>query len=171
MTLPSIRTPRILLRPWVREDIDALHALWMAPEVRRYLWDDVVISTDMAAQVVESQLASADQHGIGCWAICIPPDVPPQETAIAGFCGFRFIDDGPDAELLYALRGEHWGRGLATEACTAALDYFWRSTRFQQVYARTDSPNSKSVGVMLRLGMTLQSATASTITYVLQRPV
>ena len=58
MSLPVIRTGRLVLRPWTVEDVDSLHALWTSPEVRRYLWDDLVISREVAAQVVESHLAA-----------------------------------------------------------------------------------------------------------------
>jgi RimJ/RimL family protein N-acetyltransferase len=92
------------------------------------------------------------------------------EAQIAGFCGFRFIDSGPEVELLYGLRGEQWGKGLATEACLAALEYFWRCTSYQQVYARANPPNNKSVQVMLRLGMIHLSTTATMVSYLLRRP-
>ena len=160
----------MLLRPWTRQDVDSLHALWTAPEVRRFLWDDAVITPDTAAQVVESHFAAVDRHRIGYWALHIPRPASPANSAIAGFCGFRLIDEGPEIELMYGLRGEHWGKGLATEACFAVLAYLWQATGFQRVYARTDPPNTKSVQVMLRLGMTHESTTASMITYLLSRP-
>ncbi len=169
MTLPSIRTDRILLRSWQREDVDAQHGLWTRSEIRRYLWDDVVITRDIAEEAVQSHLDATDQLGIGFWAIHTPPSVSVSDASIAGFCGFRSIDDSPEIELLYGLRGEYWGHGLATEACAAALDYLWRSTSYYCVYARTDAPNSRSVRVMLRLNMTHQS-TSSMITYLLRRP-
>jgi ribosomal-protein-alanine N-acetyltransferase len=90
-------------------------------------------------------------------------------SGIAGFCGFRFIDDGPDIELMYGLRSAHWGKGLATEACSAAIEHLWRTTAFQLVYARTDPPNERSVRVMQQIGMRHESTTASTITYALRR--
>jgi len=167
--LPFIRTERLVLRPWTRDDVDALHALWTTPEVRRYLWDDVVIARDIAEQVVDSHIATADHHAIGYWAIHRPPPVTSPEAPIIGFCGFRFVDRGPEIELMYGLRAEHWGKGFATEACLAAIEYLWHSTGFQQVYARTDPPNEGSVGVMRRLGMMHESTTTSTITYVLRR--
>jgi RimJ/RimL family protein N-acetyltransferase len=170
MSLALLRTERILLCPWTREDVDALHELWTAPEVRRYLWDDAVITRDLAAKVVESHLVTATEHRIGCWALHIPP-TPSAGSRIGGFCGFRFIDDGPEIELMYGLQPEHWRKGLATEACRAALQYLWRSTEYQQVYARTDPPNLESVQVMERLGMTHVSTTESIITYVLRRPL
>lgn len=170
MPLPSICTDRILLRSLRRDDVDAVHSLWTAPEVRRFLWDDIVITCEVAQAVVESHLATVDQFGLGFWALPIPPPVSSVEGPIEGFCGFRFIDKGPEIELLYGLRGEHWGKNLATEAGAAALGYLWRSTSYQRVYARTDPPNFKSVQVMVRLSMVHESTTASMITYVLHRP-
>lgn len=164
MQLPVLRTHRLLLRPWTCEDVDSLHALWTAPEVRLYLWDDVAITRDVAENVVKSHLESAVEHGVGYWAIHAPDG-----STLAGFCGFRFIDDGPEIELMYGLKGAHWGKGYATEASLAAIEYLWRSTQFQQVFARTDPPNEASVRVMVRLGMTQVSSTLSMITYVLRR--
>jgi ribosomal-protein-alanine N-acetyltransferase len=172
MPLTVMRTERILLRPWTCEDVDELHALWTEGEVRRYLWDDAVITRDTAEKVVESHLVTTNEHGIGYWALHIPPPISLLAAPIAGFCGFRFIGDSSDIELMYGLQTECWGKGLATEACGAALAYLWRSTEFPQVYARTDAANGKSVQVMLRLGMTPvpTPTTDSVITYVLRRP-
>jgi RimJ/RimL family protein N-acetyltransferase len=170
MSLALLRTERILLRPWTGEDVDALHELWTASDVRRYLWDDAVITRNLAAKVVESHLVTAAKHRIGYWALHIPP-TRSAEAPIGGFCGFRFIDDGPEIELMYGLQPEHWRKGLATEACRAALQYLWCSTEYQRVYARTDPPNRQSVQVMVRLGMTNVSTTESIITYLLKRPL
>ncbi len=169
MGLPVIRTQRLVLRPWTHKDVDALHTLWTSPEVRRYLWDDVVITRDVAERLVDSHIATADHHGIGYWALHILP-VSLDEEPVAGFCGFRFVDDGREIELVYGLQAEHWGKGLATEAGLAAIEYLWCSTGFQRVYARTDPPNEGSVRVMRRLGMAHESTDPSTITYVLRRP-
>jgi [ribosomal protein S5]-alanine N-acetyltransferase len=102
MSLPSIRTDRILLRSCRRDDVDALHALWTAPEVRRYLWDDIVITRDVAEELVESHLKTSDELKIGYWALHIPPPVSLSEAPIAGFCGFRPVS--PEIELMYGLR-------------------------------------------------------------------
>jgi ribosomal-protein-alanine N-acetyltransferase len=110
MALPVIHTKRLVLRPWTHQDVDALHALWTAPGVRRYLWDDVIIPRSTVQEIVDSHLATAEHQAIGYWTLHLPD--PP----IAGFCGFRPIDGGPEIELLYALDPQHWGKGLATEA-------------------------------------------------------
>ena len=165
MALTVIETDRLLLRPWRRDDTEALHSLWTEPDVRRYLWDDVVIPFDTAEQLVEDHLLAQEQWKLGYWAIFRAGD-----SQLAGFCGFRRIEEGPEIELLYGLRSEHWGKGLATEASRAALGYLWQATSYQRVYARTDPPNSRSVEVMKRLGMRHDSTTATRIVYVLARP-
>jgi [ribosomal protein S5]-alanine N-acetyltransferase len=170
MGFPVLRTQRLVLRPWTPEDVDSLHTLFTAPEVRRYLWDDVVIWRELVAQLVDSHLATVDHHGIGYWTLHLAT-TSTADGAIAGFCGFRFINDGPEIELMYGLRAEQWGKGLATEACWAAVEHLWNSTGFRRVYARTDPPNENSVRVMQRLGMMRESSTESTTTYVLQRQV
>ena len=46
-----------------------------------------------------------------------------------------------------------WGRGLATEASTAVIDYAFDELGFRELLASTDPPNRASIRVMERLGM------------------
>lgn len=48
MSLPVIKTTRVLLRSFRNVDIDALSMLWTDPQVRRYLWDNEIISREQA---------------------------------------------------------------------------------------------------------------------------
>ncbi|MBV8817305.1 MAG: GNAT family N-acetyltransferase [Acidobacteriaceae bacterium] len=96
------------------------------PRCRRYLWDDAKIPREVVAQVVESHLLTADEHGFGHWALHVRPTMLLAAAPIVGFCGFRLTDDGPEIELMYGLQPEYWGKGLATEARFAALYYLWR---------------------------------------------
>lgn len=145
MPLPTLHTPRLTLRPWELGDIDALHALWTRPEVRRYLWDDVIISRERAEQTVRESMAEAD--GIGCWTI-----LDGSNETIIGFVGLIRREPG-DPELLYGLAPEWWGRGLVTEAAQAVLTYAFGVLGCARVTAATDPPNAASLRVMERLGM------------------
>jgi ribosomal-protein-alanine N-acetyltransferase len=155
--MTALTTNRLTLRPAEGKDADVLHGIWTDADVRRYLWDDVVISRDRALEAIED--------GIGYWVI----QTNREPTAI-GFCGFRCIEGTSEIELLYGLLPQYWGRGLATEAAQALLDYIWRSTAFQRVWARTDAPNEKSLGVMRRLKMRHHSSTPTMFNYVIERP-
>jgi [ribosomal protein S5]-alanine N-acetyltransferase len=161
--LPELRTRRLTLRPFQDDDIDLLHAMWTDPDVRRYLWDDEVISRERVVEVLRSHKDSLAPAGLGYWVVTLNGET-------AGFCGFRFIDDSSDAELMYGLLPQYWGQGIATEASRAALDYIWKFTAFDQIRARTDPPNTASVAVMERLGMVHLSSTPTMISYIIDRP-
>jgi RimJ/RimL family protein N-acetyltransferase len=143
-----IRTQRLRLRPACRADAPALHALWTEPQVRRFLWDDVVIPPERAAQVVEDSVASFAERGLGQWLVF-------EGTAdeLAGFAGLRVLEATSDVELLYGLHPRCWGRGLATEAARAILRFGFAELRLSRIVAGTDEPNLASLRVIERLGM------------------
>jgi RimJ/RimL family protein N-acetyltransferase len=170
MGLPTLETERLILRPSSLDDIDALHQVWTDPEVRRYLWDDEVISRQRAAAAVETAVADANRNGVGLWCV-----LPKPASALAGFCGFRYIDDSPDIELVYGLLPDYWGQGLATEAARAVLEYGFDAAVFTRIYGRTDVADRASIRVMERLGMKLgretRLAARPTLIYSLTRVV
>ena len=163
MPLPVLRTPRLVLVPFAPEDLDALHALWTDEHVRRYLWDDIVISRERAAETLDGALASAADGPVGHWSVRQTVDGP-----IIGDCGFRYV--GEEVELMYCLLRPFWGQGLALEGCRAALEYLWRVMELPGIIARADIPNTTSIRLMERLGMRYESEDGVLVKYVLGRP-
>lgn len=147
----SLRTARLVLRPCTWDDLDALHALWTDAEVRRWLWDDVVIARERAAQVVEESLGSFDAHGFGIWVVR-----PRDGDEVIGFAGLRFVEGSDEIELLYGLAPAHWGTGLATEAGEAVLAHGFGPVGLPRIAARVDTPNHTSVRVLERLAMAFE---------------
>jgi len=146
-----LQTPHLLLRPYSETDIEPLHQLWTNPMVRRYLWDDVVIPLERAAEVVRDSIEEWEIFGFGQWCVC-----DCRSGGRIGFCGFRRDEPGMPPELIYGLHPDWWGRGLATEAAQAALAFGFQQKNFSAVWAMADPPNSASVAVMERLGMAFQ---------------
>jgi ribosomal-protein-alanine N-acetyltransferase len=72
---------------------------------------------------------------------------------LIGFCGLRFIGETRDVELLYGIHPRLWGRGFATEAARAILQWAFRETTLPRVFAGADLPNAASFRVMEKLGM------------------
>jgi RimJ/RimL family protein N-acetyltransferase len=143
----QLHTRRTMLRPLGPADLAAMHTMWTDADVRRFLWDDQVISRDVAAAVLLTSSRDFAHHGFGLWAIH-------EQTsgALVGFCGLRETAAGPP-ELLYGLLPAWWGRGLATEAAQAVLSYAFTTLGVGEIVAATDVPNTASVRVMERLGM------------------
>jgi ribosomal-protein-alanine N-acetyltransferase len=57
--------------------------------------------------------------------------------------------------LGYALARAHWGRGVATEAARAVVEWAWVEHELVEIWASTDVANVRSRRVMEKLGMVL----------------
>lgn len=56
------------------------------------------------------------------------------------------------ADFAFAFAPEHWGRGVAFEACQAALPYLFRALAVTALFATVDPRNARSVRLLARLG-------------------
>jgi RimJ/RimL family protein N-acetyltransferase len=81
------------------------------------------------------------------WAIVLR-----RSGVVAGFCGF-FSRPVKGTTMGYAIVPQLRGRGLATEAAAAVLD--WAERRGVDVYASVRPPNPASVRVLEKIGMRL----------------
>jgi ribosomal-protein-alanine N-acetyltransferase len=144
----SIETERCVLRPITLADLDDLHRLFTDPLVRRYLWDDVIIERERVRQLIRENLALFAETGAGLWSVS-----ERLSATLIGFTGFWHFHEPPRLQLLYGLDPGHWGRGIATEASRAMLKYGFDQLALNRIEASTDGPNTASVRVMKRLGL------------------
>lgn len=150
--MPILRSDRLILRPIAMSDVDALHQFWTDPAVRKYLWDNEVISRDTVVEIVESSDATFRELGSGLFALELR-DAPDE---LVGFCGLRRMDEGDDMELLYGILPRHWGEGLISEAARRVLHHGFEECGLARIMGATDTPNQRSVRVMQRLGMVFE---------------
>jgi RimJ/RimL family protein N-acetyltransferase len=118
-------------------DTDALHAIFTEPGVRRYLFDDRLLSREETRKHVEA--ARAD----GGWAVC-------REGLIVGLVSLRPV--GPDRELMIALSERCWSTGLAFASAQAAMRHGFEVLKLARIVASVDLPNERSHRLMARLG-------------------
>jgi len=146
-----IDTPRLLLRAWRETDRAPWAELVADPEVMRFLGPP----RDRAAADDEIDRAIAHQkcHGFTFWAI-----ERREDGAFLGFCGLkRVIDASPilgAVEIGWRLRRDSWGSGYAREAAQATLAWAFGDAGLDRVVAMTVAANTRSWGLMERLGMT-----------------
>jgi RimJ/RimL family protein N-acetyltransferase len=57
-----------------------------------------------------------------------------------------------ELELLYALRPDLWGRGLAAEAARKCIDWLFQTQPISRLLAGADPANERSQRVLERLG-------------------
>lgn len=146
-TAVELETARLRLRPCTADDLDALHQLWVDPDVRRYLFDDRIVSREQAEERIRSSLASFLTHRFGLWVVHC-------EGLMIGFCGLYLSSTPSEVEILYGIAPSHWGQGLATEAARAVLRYGFEDLRLSCIIGGADVPNVASLRILEKLGMT-----------------
>ncbi len=142
----DLQTPRLTLRPIEPGDTDALHALFVDAEVRRYLWDDEIIGFDVTESIVNKSCTLFEDQGFGIWGIRRT-----NHEALIGFVGFWHFRDPPALELFFGLGPAHWNQGFTTEAAAAVVSYGFERLGFGRIDASTDPPSAASVRVLEKL--------------------
>lgn len=150
-TTPTLKTDRLLLRPWRDEDLDPFAALNADPRVMEFLPKllDREESDALAARIRDHFA----RRGFGLWAL--------EARGIADFIGFVGLSVPsfeahftPCVEVGWRLAFEHWGTGYATEAAREALRYGFEVLGLSEIVSFTAPENARSRAVMERLGMT-----------------
>lgn len=139
-----IRTDRLLLRTWRDDDLEPFAALNADPLVMEHFPSILTrAESDAAAARVRAHFA---EHGYGLWAVEV-------NGAFAGWTGLAWteVTGGRELEVGWRLARPFWGRGLATEAASAALAC--GLTRAPRIVSFTAVTNVRSERVMQRIGM------------------
>lgn len=153
--VPTLRTERLLLRPWQPDDLAAVAAITADPEVMRFFHRP----RDRAqsdAWVARTQ-AHFDRHGFGIHAVEAPGLAP-----FIGFVGLSVVPGqipcAPAVEAVWTLGRPWWGHGYAAEAAAAAIRDGFARLALREIVAFTATVNQPSQRVMQKLGMTRDPA-------------
>ena len=147
-----LETPRLSLRYITIRDREALISILSDAEVMRYSIIGVH-DRQQIRQFIEQRLISYLEFGFGLYAV-----VHKHDRQMIGYCGFflQSLEGHKEVEIGYRLAKEYWGRGLATEAATAVLNYGRQRFNFSRFVCLIDPENIRSVNVAQKLGMKLE---------------
>lgn len=146
--VPRLAGDRVRLRPPHADDIDGLYAMYSDPAVMRY-WSRPPMTrrAEAEAQLARYAEGFATRSGL-TWAITAGDD-----DRLVGTCALFHVEPmHRRAELGYALRADHWGRGLAREAVALLLAWAFGALGLHRVEADIDPRNLASRSLLLRLG-------------------
>jgi len=109
---------------------------------------------DVALGYLTDFIKPWDELGFGVWAVCIRATELGPLGDFIGYCGFLPEQiEGAGPEIAFAMGESMWGKGLATEALTACLDWIFIKSEIFCVHAVTDKENIASRRVMEKIGM------------------
>ena len=144
-----IQTERLDLVPFASAHLDGLFAMNSDPQVMRYLGD--VQTRDETAEGIARVQRRWETYGFSWWAVLLRGT----DQVIGAACVQHLArnEDAP-LEIGWRLAAAHHGKGYATEAGRAAMDYGFDRVGVDYLVAVTDVENVASQKVMQRLGMT-----------------
>ncbi len=150
MSLPSptLKTPRLLLRPFAETDKDTIFALQSSPRVLRY-WDSPPWKERSQAERFIMTCTKMEQEGSGAR---LAIERMADHTFIGWCCLSNWNPTYRSAKLGYCLDDAAWGNGFATEAASALLQWAFGTLDLNRVQAETDTRNTASSRVLEKLG-------------------
>jgi RimJ/RimL family protein N-acetyltransferase len=144
-----IETERLVIRLPEDSDADDSFAIHSDPDVMRWLGGMAAQSLEEERERLGRMRAMHDERGFSMWLV--------EEKATAdvlGFAGLFPVElKGPDIEVAYHFRKASWGRGYATEAAKACLDYGFTTAGLARIVGLVDPENTASSRVLEKCGM------------------
>ena len=143
---PSLETDRLLLRPFTEDDFDDYAALCADPEVMRYAGECRPLSRGEAWRHMAMILGHWQLRGYGLWAIELK-----SEQKVIGRVGCFEPEGWPALEVGWMLARDCWGKGYASEATKAALNWVWSELHVSEVIHIIHPENLNSIKLAERV--------------------
>lgn len=148
--MTTLITPRLILRPFQADDLDAFASICSDPEVMQYAsFSGQPLTRSQAWNWLCAMEGHRKLRGYGMWAA-----VEKASGRLIGRIGLQYPLDYPGVEAAWMLSRDHWGQGLATEGGSAALDFGFRKLALKSIISLIFPENHRSIRLAERLGET-----------------
>jgi ribosomal-protein-alanine N-acetyltransferase len=147
-----IDTARLLLRRFTTDDLEAFYQLGSRPEIIRYAQAAPLASREKALEFMQAApFHDYATYGYGRFAC-----VWKATGEVIGFSGVKHVPEIGETELGYRFLPEYWGRGLATEAGQASIDFARSKLGLGRLVAMVHPDNVASARVVTKLGFSVE---------------
>jgi len=155
MTDLTIRTDRLILRPFEKSDLEAVLGYYALPDVQRYLdWkarDKAEAATAQARMRKQVRLTRPGD-------VLTLTIVRKSDGRVMGHVALKWTDaTAAQGELRFALAPAFRRKGYASEAVKAVMTHGFEEHRFHRIFARTAGDNDASARLLKALGMRLEA--------------
>lgn len=150
--ITELHTERLALRKMKEADASGLFRIWSDPDVTRFMNVSNFTHEDQARDMIRLL------DGLSRNKQAIRYSIILKDTGdLIGSCGFNAFDDEQGmTEIGYDLAKAAWGKGYATEAIGALLEYAFMSLGMRRVEAKVESENAGSVKLLHKLGFAFE---------------
>jgi aminoglycoside 6'-N-acetyltransferase len=145
-----LRTPRLVVRRFSLDDLDAFHAYRDDPDVARWQSWETPYPKAQAESLVE-QFATGPVFEPGEWTQLAVQRI--DTPGLIGDLGVRLEVSEPTAELGFTIARHHWGNGFGREALRAIAAFLLDDIELERVVAFTHHENIASIASLHAAGL------------------
>jgi RimJ/RimL family protein N-acetyltransferase len=176
LTMPELTTERLRIRPFRSDDFEVTYRIIVLDFDPNRPGDIDEVAARKSHRdwlewsiANERMLARMNQPPYGDRAVERLDDgvVVGSVGLVPSFAPFGLLPNFPESDLpasafmpqvgmFWALGRDQRGRGYATEAARAVIDYAFDTLQLGRIVATTEHDNATSIGVMQRLGMAIE---------------
>ena len=151
----TIKTDRLILRPFEKTDLEEVLNYYALPDVQRYLdWkarDKTEAKTAFDSMRKQTRLTRPGD--VLTFAI-----VRKADSRVLGHISLRYTDaTAAQGEIRFAVGPTFRGKGFGAEAVKAAITFAFETFRLHRVFARTAGENEASARLLKSIGMRLEA--------------
>ena len=143
-----LETERLLLRTFTMDDVQLIYELNQDPEVIKYTLDPIK-DLNHASEILEKTiLPQYVLYNHGRWAVHTKHNL-----GFIGWCGLKARPERNEIDLGYRFIKSSWGKGYATEAAFASLNYGFNTLQLPRIVGRAMPQNVGSIKVLEKCEM------------------
>lgn len=149
-----LETNRLILRTFSIEDANLIYQLNKDPEVTQYTGDpvkDIKHAKEILEKVILPQYVL---YNHGRWAVVVKKETDNELNGFIGWCGLKARPERNEIDLGYRFMKKAWGKGYATEAAFACLQYGFNELGLKRIVGRAMPENTASIRVLEKCSMT-----------------
>ncbi|WP_326984739.1 GNAT family N-acetyltransferase [Chryseobacterium sp. MYb264] len=147
-----LETERLILRKLEETDVERMFLLDSNPDVMKYIGVAPLSEPNQSKEVIEIIQKQYLETGLGRLAV-----IEKSTGLLIGWSGLKLLTQETNGyknvyELGYRFLPESWGKGFATEAAQAALEYGFQELKANTIYAYAHCENEASHHILTKLG-------------------
>lgn len=160
--IDPVETGRLLLRVPELADAEALMDIIWDPDLveqKRVTLLEPPGGLELAEKNTTDMIRQWQLRGYGQWCV-----VEKATGRVIGCVGFYHPPrEWPGVDLGWVIHRSRWGRGFATEAATAALEWVWAHTQIDRIISLIGPDDRRSIRIATKIGERFERADADPV--------
>ena len=147
-----IETERLILRPFLENDVERLFLLDSNSEVMKYVGVKPLTKKEQSVEVIKMIQKQYAENGVGRLAV-----IEKESNLLIGWSFLKYLTEEINGiknvyDLGYRFLPEFWGKGYATESAKASIEYGFNMMNLDKICAHAHSENEDSNHTLKKLG-------------------